>query len=60
MIYRVGKPPGSASLSRPRSLRLAQVISLEDAPKGYEVFDGGAAAKYVIDPHGVTGLAKAL
>ena len=32
-----------------------QVISLDDAPKGYLDFDKGAAAKYVIDPHGVTG-----
>lgn len=31
----------------------AQVISLEDAPMGYETFDKGAAAKFVIDPHGM-------
>ncbi|MDH7795063.1 glutathione-independent formaldehyde dehydrogenase [Beijerinckia sp. GAS462] len=31
----------------------AQVISLEDAPKGYESFDQGAATKYVLDPHGM-------
>ncbi|MDX7952681.1 formaldehyde dehydrogenase, glutathione-independent [Lichenihabitans sp. Uapishka_5] len=35
----------------------AQVISLEDAPRGYETFDKGAAAKFVLDPHGL--LAKA-
>jgi glutathione-independent formaldehyde dehydrogenase len=29
----------------------ATVISLEDAPKGYEDFDSGAAKKYVLDPH---------
>ncbi|MDE1464438.1 formaldehyde dehydrogenase, glutathione-independent [Spartinivicinus poritis] len=29
-----------------------QVISLDDAPKGYADFDEGAAKKYVIDPHG--------
>ncbi|MEP1444722.1 MAG: hypothetical protein ABJK37_01235 [Paraglaciecola sp.] len=29
-----------------------QVISLDDAPKGYADFDGGAATKFVIDPHG--------
>ena len=29
-----------------------QVISLDDAPKGYKDFDKGAATKYVIDPHG--------
>ena len=31
---------------------LYQVISLDDAPKGYFDFDKGAAKKYVIDPHG--------
>ena len=30
-----------------------EVISLDDAPDGYAEFDGGAAKKYVIDPHGV-------
>ncbi len=30
-----------------------QVISLEDAPKGYQDFDKGAAKKFVIDPHGM-------
>ncbi|MEJ7739211.1 MAG: formaldehyde dehydrogenase, glutathione-independent [Chitinophagaceae bacterium] len=29
------------------------VISLQDAPKGYQDFDKGAAKKYVIDPHGM-------
>src|ERR687889_53920 len=33
----------------------ATVISLDEAPKGYQEFDSGAARKYVIDPHGVTG-----
>ena len=28
-----------------------QVISLDDAPKGYQDFDKGAAKKYIIDPH---------
>lgn len=28
----------------------AQVISLEDAPKGYKDFDKGAAVKFVLDP----------
>jgi glutathione-independent formaldehyde dehydrogenase len=28
-----------------------QVISLDDAPKGYQDFDRGAASKFVIDPH---------
>ena len=29
----------------------AQVISLDDAPSGYQDFDKGAATKFVIDPH---------
>jgi glutathione-independent formaldehyde dehydrogenase len=29
----------------------ATVISLEDAPQGYNDFDKGAAKKFVIDPH---------
>jgi glutathione-independent formaldehyde dehydrogenase len=33
----------------------AEVISLDDAPRGYAEFDSGVAKKYVIDPHGVTG-----
>lgn len=28
------------------------VINLDEAPRGYEDFDKGAAKKYVIDPHG--------
>lgn len=31
----------------------AQVISLEDAPQGYESFDQGVAKKFVLDPHGM-------
>ena len=30
----------------------ATVISLDEAPAGYQDFDRGAAKKYVIDPHG--------
>ncbi len=30
----------------------AKVIGLDDAPRGYEEFDKGAATKYVIDAHG--------
>ena len=30
-----------------------QTITLDDAPKGYKDFDGGAAKKFVIDPHGM-------
>jgi glutathione-independent formaldehyde dehydrogenase len=29
-----------------------QMISLDDAPQGYQDFDKGAATKFVIDPHG--------
>lgn len=29
-----------------------QMIDLDQAPKGYADFDGGAAKKFVIDPHG--------
>lgn len=35
----------------------ATVISLEEAPKGYEDFDKGAAEKFVLDPHGMLGAA---
>lgn len=35
----------------------ATVISLDDAPEGYAEFDTGAAKKFVIDPHNVTGQA---
>ncbi|MCM3238349.1 formaldehyde dehydrogenase, glutathione-independent [Heyndrickxia oleronia] len=31
----------------------ATVISLDDAPRGYQEFDQGASRKYVIDPHGL-------
>jgi glutathione-independent formaldehyde dehydrogenase len=30
-----------------------EVISLDDAPRGYRDFDQGAAKKFVIDPHGM-------
>ena len=32
-----------------------EVISLDDAPKGYTDFDKGAAKKFVIDPHAMCG-----
>ncbi|MFI0473289.1 formaldehyde dehydrogenase, glutathione-independent [Halomonas sp. HMF6819] len=35
----------------------AQVISLEEAPQGYEQFDQGVASKFVLDPHGLLGAA---
>ncbi|PBN41789.1 formaldehyde dehydrogenase, glutathione-independent [Sphingobium sp. D43FB] len=35
----------------------AQVIPLEDAPKGYEIFDHGAPQKFVLDPHGMVAKA---
>lgn len=31
----------------------ATLISLDDAPRGYQDFDRGAARKFVIDPHGL-------
>jgi len=31
----------------------AQVISLDDAPKGYEDFDKGVAKKFLLDPHNI-------
>src|SRR5690625_4651691 len=31
----------------------ATVIPLEDAPRGYQDFDKGAAKKFVLDPHGM-------
>ena len=30
----------------------ATVISLDEAPEGYQDFDKGAAKKFVLDPHG--------
>src|SRR6058998_522203 len=30
----------------------AQLITLDEAPKGYKDFDKGAAKKFIIDPHG--------
>ncbi len=30
-----------------------KVIPLTDAPRGYKDFDKGAAAKFVMDPHGL-------
>jgi glutathione-independent formaldehyde dehydrogenase len=34
------------------------LISLDDAPKGYKDFDKGAAKKFVIDPHGAAKKGK--
>jgi glutathione-independent formaldehyde dehydrogenase len=31
----------------------AEVIPLEDAPRGYAEFDQGAAKKYVLNPNGL-------
>ncbi len=31
----------------------AITIGLDDAPRGYQEFDAGAAQKFVIDPHGM-------
>ena len=30
----------------------ATVVTLDEAPQGYQDFDKGAAKKYVLDPHG--------
>ncbi|UJA21414.1 formaldehyde dehydrogenase, glutathione-independent [Thermoleophilia bacterium SCSIO 60948] len=35
----------------------AKVITLDEAPKGYQDFDSGVAEKFVIDPHGLIGAA---
>ena len=36
----------------------ATVISLNDAPEGYQAFDSGVAKKFVLDPHGLLGKAS--
>jgi glutathione-independent formaldehyde dehydrogenase len=36
-----------------------EVISLADAPRGYAEFDAGVPRKFVIDPHGMLGTARA-
>jgi glutathione-independent formaldehyde dehydrogenase len=33
----------------------ATVISLDQAPQGYQDFDKGAAKKFILDPHGIVG-----
>ena len=33
----------------------ATPIPLDQAPRGYQEFDQGAARKYVLDPHGMLG-----
>lgn len=35
-----------------------ELISLNDAPRGYAEFDAGAPRKFVIDPHGMLGTAR--
>ena len=35
----------------------ATVITLDEAPEGYQDFDKGAAKKFVIDPHGAVSKA---
>jgi len=35
----------------------ATVVPLSEAPAGYADFDSGAAKKFVLAPHGMTGLA---
>ena len=36
-----------------------ELISLDDAPRGYAECDAGAPRKFVIDPHGMLGTARA-
>lgn len=36
----------------------ARVIGLEEAPRGYEEFDKGAATKFLLDPHGLMAGAR--
>ena len=31
------------------------MISLDEAPQGYQDFDKGAAKKYILDPNGMVG-----
>jgi glutathione-independent formaldehyde dehydrogenase len=33
----------------------ATAISLDEAPRGYQEFNEGAARKYVLDPNGMIG-----
>ena len=35
----------------------ATVVTLDEAPQGYQDFDKGAAKKFVLDPHGLIGAA---
>jgi len=35
----------------------ATVVSLDEAPQGYQDLDKGAAKKYVLDPHGAVAKA---
>jgi glutathione-independent formaldehyde dehydrogenase len=35
----------------------ATVISLGQAPQGYQAFDSGVAKKFVLDPHGLVAKA---
>ncbi len=41
--------------TKPAKACNVEVISLDEAAKGYADFDKGAAKKFVIDPHGVIG-----
>jgi glutathione-independent formaldehyde dehydrogenase len=35
-----------------------KVISLDQAPEGYQHFDAGVPSKFVIDPHGLLPAAR--
>jgi glutathione-independent formaldehyde dehydrogenase len=47
--------PGLYVTGEPGAADDAAPIPLDQAPRGYEEFDQGAASKYVLDPHGMIG-----
>lgn len=55
---RAGGRGCGCSASHPSPAPCRQVISLEDAPKGYADFDKGMSVKFLIDPHGMVKARK--
>jgi len=49
-----GDPLGKTS---PSIATNATIITLDDALRGYQDFDKGAAKKFILDPHGMLGAA---
>jgi len=43
----------ASGLSEAGYVTVATVLGLEEAPRGYQEFDAGAARKYVLNPHGL-------